>query len=464
VYDILVNLRQDLGKEIEAMTGPKANSTARAAGRAYEKARNALSDHLKDETTYGTAAVARRSIDGAYSNFKNWEKEASVYFATNKFDAEAKTNILVPSQGKAASLVKVMTQDPDARPMQSMKGYFKAVDDYAATAHELGLIPTSEKSALVNVVDATRNIPEVVKNLADNIKAINERPTSLFTSLPGFSNTGTGGVRGLVSDAVSLSTFGNTAFQTARKTLAAEKLLVDAERRLNKAAAVAVENVEKFGKDVSKVKALFSAKAANVLLNDAGDFLPLPDDETVGRRTEEAAAQVAQENPGAGAILPLKVQTAVGVLRNKYPVGSASQNSINPLATMRPPSPYEKQVYRKYIDALEHPISTLENLHNNPNPRDTVAALSAVYPAMMNAYRDALIRVASVREKPLPYKQRLLLTHVFGVPLADAERPDLVARLQSIHATNNEQTAQQRVRPVTGIADAARSDVERLTK
>ena len=162
------------------------------------------------------------------------------------------------------------------------------------------------------------------------------------------------------------------------------------------------------------------------------------------------------------------VRRSLIFLRSKlYPMNAFSQ-SVNPfMKKTYPASDQEIYKLKKYLNAIQNPLSILKDLKTGSLSREGVEAVSFVYP---NLYEEIKLQVYNNlkdvnKEGKIEYKQRLQLGILMDIPTDMALMPDAVKGLQSFYKEAKESQAGGAISAVAASKmDMAESEATELEK
>jgi hypothetical protein len=154
-------------------------------------------------------------------------------------------------------------------------------------------------------------------------------------------------------------------------------------------------------------------------INNNPDFMV----EVIARKT----GPMAEAQPEIAAQMQETVVRGARFLQQKLP-----KPAINPGLFERPykPSSMEMAKFERYLQAIEQPLSVLEELKSGTLTREHVEAIAQVYPAMYAQMRlEALKYVASTPN--VSYERKLQLGILLNIPADSSLTPSSVMMLQA---------------------------------
>ena len=158
---------------------------------------------------------------------------------------------------------------------------------------------------------------------------------------------------------------------------------------------------------------------------------------------------------------------AAAFLAQKFPTKPINED--NPLLTRltnyrRTLSTAEVADLEKYMQAIENPISVVQDFGDGVMTPQGVEVLKAVYPSIYTELQHKLIEKISTTKQEFPYEKRLQANLLFGLPSDYSLTPKAITSLQSAHIAETASPQHQTVKPtVTGIGKldrAGRSETE----
>jgi hypothetical protein len=159
------------------------------------------------------------------------------------------------------------------------------------------------------------------------------------------------------------------------------------------------------------------------------------------RDPEAALGRVFRVQGSLGTIAPMLANTyadktlrAATFLSEKMPGHEAEAHLFADHDDVKPPphvSDDEKREFLKYVDAVEHPLSLIDELEAGRVKPQTVEAVQAVYPKLYADIRDGILEQLDAAEVTPPYRARLSLGILFDLPTDSALEPEFLQMLQA---------------------------------
>lgn len=106
------------------------------------------------------------------------------------------------------------------------------------------------------------------------------------------------------------------------------------------------------------------------------------------------------------------------------------------------PSGLEIGKFERYLQAVEHPASVLEDLQSGAVTREQVEAIRAVYPQLYAKIRQQVMDAVATHEENLPYNKRVQLGVLLDLPTDPSLQPDHIIGLQANFAQPEAPVAQ----------------------
>lgn len=197
-----------------------------------------------------------------------------------------------------------------------------------------------------------------------------------------------------------------------------------------------------------------------------------------GRRLIEVSAQpgvmierLSRETAALGAAAPATTvevmalaQRVATFLADKAPKGPTPLLEVKALARPSRPADAEAARYARYASAAFNPRGVLSEAAAGMASPEGVETLQALYPQLLEEWRQQLMERLSSHGTALSYRQRLGLSYLLGSPLDPSLKPESVAMLQGAYAQKEPQQPSRRQAPSarTAFVDAA-TETERIT-
>ncbi|MBK6920389.1 MAG: hypothetical protein IPH07_23515 [Deltaproteobacteria bacterium] len=124
---------------------------------------------------------------------------------------------------------------------------------------------------------------------------------------------------------------------------------------------------------------------------------------------------------------------AAAFLQSKIPTGYSPQFSTNPPVV----NPVEQAKWEKYVQAVTDPLATIDLMAEGRLTVEHVEALKEVYPQIYrNIVSSVMDELADAQDskRMVPYRERIQLGVILGIPTDAALQPDHLAQLQAVFA------------------------------
>jgi len=167
-----------------------------------------------------------------------------------------------------------------------------------------------------------------------------------------------------------------------------------------------------------------------------------------------------QTAPKTAQALQQRVLNAAQFLNSKVPKQDDSPFKDTPRSRS------EVMKFKNYVEAVENPYKTLENLKHGYFSPESMEAMKAVYPKMFAAVREEMIHRLPEFKK-ISEKQKAEISKILNIETKKAYTPQGFAQLQGISAQGTQQNLQQISRPKPGtknikLGDRSQTGLERV--
>lgn len=163
-------------------------------------------------------------------------------------------------------------------------------------------------------------------------------------------------------------------------------------------------------------------------------------------QVERSMASLENYDPHQVALASTKAVNAVQFLHAKAPKPTGTSTTLTPVADKWKPSKTELAKYYRYRDAVIDPSKTLQDIQNGHLSDEAAEALRAVYPGIHRYMVGQVQERVSQRKNRLSHKERVLLGRLFGSPVDDLQKIDVVRAIQVAFAQNEAAKEQQETR------------------
>lgn len=130
---------------------------------------------------------------------------------------------------------------------------------------------------------------------------------------------------------------------------------------------------------------------------------------------------------------------AVQYLKMKIPQTVSRRGALNLLTEDSMPSSIELAKFERIVNAVENPMSIVENLENGQLTRDEVKAVQFVYPNLFMQIQEKAMEFVTDNAGKLSYQKRLQLGILFDVPADTSLLPNNITALQQSFADEEQQ-------------------------
>jgi len=124
--------------------------------------------------------------------------------------------------------------------------------------------------------------------------------------------------------------------------------------------------------------------------------------------------------PETAKALNVATSIAVAFLASKAP----NHPPQTPLAKTLPPNDTEMATFKRYVDAVDKPLSILQHIKEGRLSNEELEALSVVHPRLLEQIKTAVLEKATA-QKTLPFQTRLMLSKLFGQDMDGSLRPSM---------------------------------------
>lgn len=132
--------------------------------------------------------------------------------------------------------------------------------------------------------------------------------------------------------------------------------------------------------------------------------------------------------------------SAASFLQQKLPTSYASQGALsNLLNKPHTPSTIEMSKFQRYLEAVENPLSVINNLKEGKVSRESIEAIQAVYPKLYEKIQMEVMEKIQTSPESITYPKRLQLGILLSIPTDAALVPSNIEALQS-HYKESEQS------------------------
>jgi hypothetical protein len=141
--------------------------------------------------------------------------------------------------------------------------------------------------------------------------------------------------------------------------------------------------------------------------------------------------------PGMYENMVMTAQRQIMYLSNNLP--AIEQPGLFDHVEYLPPSMSEMDVFVRRMNAIEDPMSVLENTANLTVTPEEVDALAAVYPEMYRHIQQVTSGMITDIQSLPPYQARIQLGNLLQIPADESLSPSFLSTMQSRGAQTNQQ-------------------------
>lgn len=164
----------------------------------------------------------------------------------------------------------------------------------------------------------------------------------------------------------------------------------------------------------------------------------MSDPEGLTDRVAATTSAVHDVAPQAAAAMAMTAARGVRFLHEKAPRGTRRTATLTPLAKPRELSPRDVAKFDRYFRAVMDPISTIEDVAKGRLTPEGAEVLREVYPELRQEAMGKIAARLAERAEPLPIRDRVQLSILFGVPVDDVMQPGFIRRMQSLQGPSQD--------------------------
>lgn len=156
-------------------------------------------------------------------------------------------------------------------------------------------------------------------------------------------------------------------------------------------------------------------------------------------KTQKAFESINEGAPKIAAAAAQKATMAAMFLYDKMPK-NPNQGDFMFANKKWAPSDFEVAKWRKYVQTVEDPMRALKDLKAGKLTSEQAETIQQVYPAIHKQIVQTFMEELPKLKEELPYKKRLQLSALFGLPSDPSLKPEFIQQMQTQHmaATQNE--------------------------
>lgn len=160
-------------------------------------------------------------------------------------------------------------------------------------------------------------------------------------------------------------------------------------------------------------------------------------------RTSRAFENLSNVAPKTATALAMTTMRAVQFLNEKAPKANQRVATLTPQLDNQRYSDADVSKFAQYLDAVEDPLTVLEDLRRGSISKEGIEAVKAVYPKIYEQMRTETMTRLSELKKPLPYEQRLQLGKLLDIPADPTLTPEFIKAQQARFAPTQPSAPQQ---------------------
>lgn len=241
-------------------------------------------------------------------------------------------------------------------------------------------------------------------------------------------------------------------------------------RRSTRAARRVTERARRAGRRVRRVGRRTAAAAAAITVtrfdSKVEQYGELADAETMTRRLGERTEELSSDAPRTQAAIQRTAVRGAQFVRARMPARSQAAHLVPGRLGRTRPSHAEIASFLRTVRAVEDPMTVLTEFEQGRLSRESIEAVRAVYPQiyarMVTEIQTTLAERAESGD-PVPYRDRVQIGILLGVPTDPSLKPETIARLQAVFAaTASPGPPPRRPEAVPDFAQNRLTDVQRL--
>lgn len=404
--------------------------------------RDLVKTHLEKTSSYESAGERQGSFNSVYQRYSIARKNFLRIFGNNHDTATQRIRIFDPV--KLNEYVKKIGQARGARHEAALDEYLNSTQEFLDQVDltSKNAITGPVRESIAHVQNAKREAEDVLGEMAllrsTGLPIIHGAPA--IDAIPYVGKIPIIG-QSLQSEAQQMSRImlsGNPQ-QMARKLLASERANALRRKTIEKAVDSLVDYGEKKANGVLETTRRFAVPVASSIAAQQ------PEVEQKIERINALAANPQQIVDGAQQLtdgldgvspelathMASKYSTAIQFLAEKTPKSRLSEAAINPLQRKQKPNAMELSKFKRYLNAVENPLSVINNIAKGDISSEGAETLRVVYPKIYQELVSSISERASTLKHELPYHYRVALSRLFGTPLDDSLAPDNFKTIQT---------------------------------
>lgn len=228
----------------------------------------------------------------------------------------------------------------------------------------------------------------------------------------------------------------------------------DTAKKVTRPASLKVLLSSQFSKSQEKPKDN-PKNRAEAFSNISNNLAKLTNDQDyMLERLAKSTGRIGMAAPNIAREVQTNLTKGVQFLQEKLP---KSKNSVSTSIFKREyePSSMELAKFERYLQAVEAPLSVLDDLESGNLTREHVEALQVVYPQLYSSIRDAVLENVK-NDSKLSYNKKVQLGILLGASTDESMTPDSIRQLQENFIQQDEPGQEAAVKPT--VAGASKVD------
>ncbi len=435
-YDVHEAL-SDFAKKIDSKKIIKFDTIPTAANQSDQEVLHYLRDNirndLKDPTLWGEAGPHYEAVSDTYREVVNARKNFQKDFMTARTSETGQKKYVIdpvkatrffnnfnePSQElKKASLDNFMNAAKRvAGESESYEGFIKGSD--SASEHINALSKKNEELAKLAEIMSSKS-PSSNISLGQGIGAH-------IAGTLGVPDVLTGGALGIMKAVKSIANpyeLGSNLHNAVSKL----KTMGDMIQKTNKTIESSAKSIFS-GNNARAVSGGLLGATEKQYDRYSDKIKELANDQSIlQNHLEKTTNGISEIAPNISSGLHSTIMNGVQFLNSKIPHPS---NSL-PLNSPWTASPSQKVKFMKYSNAVHNPLHALNDIKNGSLSSETMEALQAVHPDLLQSMRQAVMENMNPKKiSSLNYSTKIALGKFMGQPMESAMQPQVIASNQA---------------------------------
>lgn len=161
-------------------------------------------------------------------------------------------------------------------------------------------------------------------------------------------------------------------------------------------------------------------------------------------KASEAFAPLADVAPKTAQVMSERAMRAANFIYEKMPKNPNSGDVLQPNVKKWMPSDFEISKWKRYVEATDNPLSAIKSLKEGKMTLEQADALKNVYPKLYQSLVGNIMEEITKLKDELPYKKRLQLGILFGIPSDPSLQPKFIQDMQAAHMKENQINPQEK--------------------